>query len=414
VSVTWDTALLRIDVRSTFWGRWLTPSIEVLMNGKRIAAQYLEPGSAGTRYLNVSALAAISPETRAEIRLVGHHVAWEQQPAELLLFDNAVRPKARVVVVAPHPDDAEIAAFGLYSQSDSRIITVTAGDAGSDTYDHVIRNDAEHYTVKGRLRVWDSLAVPLLGGVDQMYAVNLGYFDGRLKQMFDRPADEVRAQHIDTADIGIFRRYNVAPHLRAETPRSTWNSLTEDLRKAFVEAKPDVIVAPHPFLDVHVDHAYAGIAVLEAVAAARLDGVKLYLYTNHVPVPEYYPEGPTDSVVGPPAWFDAKTRFASVRSVPLTLETQRMKLFALEAMHDARPGPPGLEADLKADARAVIGAVREFVTRRFIRNVSYYRRAPRPNELFFVYDATEACELRRAFLLSVSSNRAGACAGHLP
>ena len=39
----------------------------------------------------------------------------------------------RVLVVAPHPDDAEIAAFGFYADTRAMVVTVTAGDA-SDRY----------------------------------------------------------------------------------------------------------------------------------------------------------------------------------------------------------------------------------------------------------------------------------------
>ena len=43
------------------------------------------------------------------------------------------RDDERVLVVAPHPDDAEIAAFGFYADTRAMVVTVTAGDA-SDRY----------------------------------------------------------------------------------------------------------------------------------------------------------------------------------------------------------------------------------------------------------------------------------------
>ena len=38
-----------------------------------------------------------------------------------------------MLVIAPHPDDAEIAAYGLYTDTAATVATLTAGDA-SDRY----------------------------------------------------------------------------------------------------------------------------------------------------------------------------------------------------------------------------------------------------------------------------------------
>jgi hypothetical protein len=49
--------------------------------------------------------------------------------------------------------------------------------AGPHTYDEIYSDTDLHYQVKGKLRVWDSITVPMLGGVIPEHAINLGYFD---------------------------------------------------------------------------------------------------------------------------------------------------------------------------------------------------------------------------------------------
>lgn len=45
-----------------------------------------------------------------------------------MLFSNRTAAAARVLVPVPHPDDAELAAFGLYASRDSYVATVTPGN----------------------------------------------------------------------------------------------------------------------------------------------------------------------------------------------------------------------------------------------------------------------------------------------
>ena len=101
---------------------------------------------------------------------------------------------------------------------------------------------------------------------------------------------------------------------------------------------PDIIAAPHPVLDATMDHRYTTIALFEALDRTGHQPT-LLLYDNHHVYSEFYPYGPSDSLVSLPPWFDADLPMGSVYSHPLDGTAQLDKLFALEAMHDLRPAP---------------------------------------------------------------------------
>jgi hypothetical protein len=90
-----------------------------------------------------------------------------------------------------------------------------------------------------------------------------------------------------------------------------------------------------------------------------------------------------------PPWFDATLPLSSVYSHPLDEGRQLDKLFALDAMHDLRAAPRRL---LGGPTDRFIERLRrsaEDVIRDPVSDYSYYRRAVRPNELFFVYAPAE-------------------------
>ena len=128
-----QTAFLKLNVETSFLGKYLLPHIEII--GKSSFTQYFEHGAKGVRYLNISQLMA---ENQAELRLEGNHITIDEQSVQMVIFENQDINKSRILVVSPHPDDAEIAAFGLYSSNEnSHILTVTAGEGGENKYDEV-------------------------------------------------------------------------------------------------------------------------------------------------------------------------------------------------------------------------------------------------------------------------------------
>jgi LmbE family N-acetylglucosaminyl deacetylase len=69
-----------------------------------------------------------------------------------------------VLLVAPHPDDAEIGAFGLYSCARSTVLTVSAGDYVDGRYADLAADEAGQRDLGGEVRALDSVAVPQWGG----------------------------------------------------------------------------------------------------------------------------------------------------------------------------------------------------------------------------------------------------------
>ena len=377
------SALLAVEVDSRHGGGLGTPHVDIRVGDGPPRRQYLESGARGLRYLNLGALDGNPPP---RVVLEGHGVAWQPQATELLVFRNPPLDALRVLVLAPHPDDAEIAAFGLYSQTDATVVTVTAGEAG-DTggleshYDDAV----QLYRAKGRLRVLDSLTVPRLGGVPPERALNLGYFDDTLREMHDEPQRPVTSRFAELSDPAFFRRHNDSPILPERDVASTWRDLVADLAEILRRVDPNVIVAPHPLLDTHSDHRFTTVA---AVAAAERVGWKageFYLYANHVLFAESHPEGPPDGVVSLPPFFTDRMEFQGFRSVPLTPERRIDKLFALEANHDLRRPPPPVNRDWRDTRTSLVNGLQDLRRGRGHGRLDYFRRAPRPNEIFFVY-----------------------------
>lgn len=374
-----DTAFLEISVQADAGG---APEIRATRGGVSVR-QVFEAGSRGRRFLDLSPLLAATGD---KVELSGRGAAWAAGAARLFSYQNTPLAGRRVLVLAPHPDDAEIAAFGLYRQTGADVITVTAGDAGGENFVTLFTEPAEHFRVKGWIRTWDSISVPFYGGVYPGKARNLGYYDGILKQLQAEP-QKARPPLMAKLDApGYYRSLNVDELLRTRPFKGTWQALVDDLVWELKRVKPDVIAAPHPMLDAHPDHQFTTIALIDALA--QWDGrCELLLYTNHALENEAWPLGDRDVISGLPPSSRAGLFFRRLRSLPLSPLDQKLKLVALEAMHDLRA------FDLRDGTPPVSESVRESW-----KNHDYYRRGPRPNELFFVVTREDAFRLREIFL----------------
>lgn len=391
-----DTLILPLTLRASLLGGWLPPEITALDGSRRILAQAFDQGANGRRYLDLSPALPVL-RRGGTLRLAGAHVAWEPEDTFALAFrgGDAASP---VLVIAPHPDDAEIAAFGLYRTTTSHVVTLTLGDGGSyRRYGHLVADPRRHAALKARLRFWDSVAVPALGGVPAERALNLCYPDTHLQAMRRDPDREVPGESGD--DMNVLRSANPAPIAADLGPaRPTWGHLVRDLAALLTRLRPRTIVAPHPLLDRDDDHGMAALAVFEAVAASGAEGFALWLYTNHATFAEHFPFGAPAGLMGIPPWFDGAAPFHGVVSRGLDEETRLLKLFALDAMHDLRRGPPGPEAGFGGDLRLAAAALKNGLARRSGLSLDYFRRAARPNELFFTYRPEDVPRIREAFL----------------
>lgn len=374
---SWDTALLGLRVRAL----GPVPRVTLSAGALRIV-QYLDPGAGGLRWLNLSSLRA-ELAAGSVLQLVPEQLAIVEPGAELVLFRNDLPAHGRVLVLAPHPDDAEIAAFGFYASHAARtsIVTLTAGNAGFANYQASFGADVDGQALfKGSLRAIDSVTVPWQGGVPPARCFNLGYFDARLAEMYAQPDTDVPEAVRPNIDVNVYRAANLSRLLPPTATRGNrWRNLVADLSALLHTLRPVLIVAPHPELDAHTDHAFTTVALVEALRRYSAP-VRALLYTNHVAA-DQYPYGPAGSVMSLPPWGSRELSVPSVVSWPVPPALVRRKMFALEAMHDLRPAPEraaGETAELS----------------------DYLRRAPRSEEIFYVYDRLSLRQLVQSFLAS--------------
>jgi LmbE family N-acetylglucosaminyl deacetylase len=386
----WDTILLGVRLRA-LEGDIAEPWLE-LSAGSMHIQQYVERGSHGLRWLNLTGLKGGLAEGTL-VNMVGHGVAVETGPATLRIYANKLNLQGRILILATHPDDAEIAAFGLYAGSNATIVTLTCGNAGDANYKEQFPDTAEQYQFKGYLRAVDSVTAPWQGGIPPERCFNLGYFDARLKAMHAKPAEVVPEMYGPNQDISVYRRANIGRMLGSGPRSNTWNHLVEDLVRVLKKVKPSVIVLPHPFLDNHPDHVFTTVAAVQALEKWKRSATFL-VYTNHADE-NLYPYGPAGTSAPLPPWAGRELAVEGFYAHPVSPGLQRRKLFALETMHDLRLSPaeqshclpPGAEPDREDYPR--------------IESVDYFRRGPRPEELFFVFGREGVQKLVRTFLAEV-------------
>ena len=111
-----ESAFLEVKLRASVAGRVSEPAVEIRAGDFR-DVQYFERGVQGVRFLNLSRI--FRSKAGKRVHLSGRGVRWEPERARLYICREQVTADDRVLVIAPHPDDAEIAAFGLYADTRS-------------------------------------------------------------------------------------------------------------------------------------------------------------------------------------------------------------------------------------------------------------------------------------------------------
>jgi LmbE family N-acetylglucosaminyl deacetylase len=392
-ATTWDTALL--GVKSA--GAESQPWIEVSA-GVATVRQYLDANAIGTRWLNLSGLRN-ELVAGAQVTVRANAVTLAGDDATVRLFRNQLDLRKPLLIIAAHPDDAEIAAFGLYADRQSTIVTLTAGNAGSMNYRAQVADPPEHYRLKGYLRAVDSVLVPWQGRIPPDRSYNLGYFDGRLDVMYADPFRTIHEVYGPNTDVAPYRRANVGALLPNGSRTNTWNHLVEDIVTILHKVNPAIIVMPDPRLDSHLDHEYATVAVVQALERWDREAAFL-LYTNHAGS-DRYPFGPAGNVMSLPPITPGTEEIAlqKVFSYETDQELQTRKLFALESMHDLRLSP---EEQSTCDAPNFRRRSDDYP--RTIEE-DYLRRAVRANEIFYAFDRPGIQRLVRNFLASVTKTQ---------
>lgn len=375
-----QTAFLEIDIHSTPSG-WLSQPEIRIKAGNLTAVQQFECRSRGLRYLNISSLIQVG-STKIQLETKGCRLP---KTVRLIGYRTENPANGRILILSPHPDDAEISAYGLYSSypTNTWIATITAGEAGSMRYDEVFPDSTSQYVAKGKIRVWNSLTVPQLGGIPSERVFNLGYFDGRLKEMYNDTVDLTTSKYLQTTDVGMFRSANCTNLKFSSHPQSTWRSLVNDLKSLLLLVNPTIIVTPHPGLDFHNDHRLTTVALTQALQELAFDKAQLWMYTNHFDEEKRYPEGRMRSVVSlPPTIKEQPVYFERLASVTLTPSMQSAKTLALDAMNDLRPD---------TQYRTIGAPWKQFwenlLDKLYLNETDYFRRSIRNNELFFLVKA---------------------------
>lgn len=182
-----------------------------------------------------------------------------------------IPPSAKVLIVAPHPDDEILAAGGLIQRVVAergavRIVYVSNGDGYFEAVATRTKGrapSAEDFKRYGRQRRAEAIEAQLELGVPPRWLTFLGFPDGGIHALW-----------------GPYRR-SLTPYVSPFTlqDRSAENAALEyrgakletELYRLLLAWKPDIVVAPDP-RDVHSDHCAVGLFVLDAVREANRNG----------------------------------------------------------------------------------------------------------------------------------------------
>lgn len=376
-----NTAFLKVNVESNFLGYFYSPHVEI-SSDTHLVRDFFEYGGSGIRYMNISSLLK---EDIDEIQLHSIFSTITSPIVELIYYPNSLPSDSKILVISPHPDDAEIAAFGLYSKfPNSFILTITAGESGEMQYDELYSDSLEHFRKKGIIRTINSVTVPLQAGINQNNVLNLGYFDGAIKEMYDVNPTPVFSKSLYGDYLSTFRKTNISNLKDSLVGTSNWNSLVENIEFVLRSYPPDIIVLPHPHMDSHTDHQYSSIAVIEALKNAKIEKGELFFYANHHLNSEFFPFGRTGGTIGLPPNFNDSFYFNSIYSHDLTVKDQMDKILALDGMNDLRP-----DTEWRFLNKSLARTFEIFKTSLKGQENSYFKRAIRSNEIFFVVPISE-------------------------
>lgn len=362
-----DTLILELRLKASWLGCWLDPHVR-LGNDR----QDFERGVAGRRYLNLSGLQV------GGLRVVPRFCRIDGE-LRLHAMRNPDFAAQRMLIIAPHADDAELAAFGQYSRSPgAAIVTLTQGEIEAENYQRLGLDKAAAARLKGRLRAWDSLAAPLWGGVPQERCVQLGYYCLQLPAMAEQPQTPFGSRESGESDVRSVRRHNPFTLPSDVDGQPSWDNLVADLVAVIEHYRPEVLLTPHPELDPHHDHVASTRALLEACERTQWQPNTLLLYANHLHDNDRWPMGPAGNGIALPP---AITALPADRlwSPSLDAERQLDKAMALGLQHDLQ-GPLPLKKRLRRLIQQVLAGRRWPATGQD----EFFRKAVRRHELFWV------------------------------
>lgn len=366
-----DSLFLEIRL-SAGWLGWLFDP-QVWVGEDR---QDFERGVNGVRYLNLSGqLPALQAGCLA---LRGRHCRLAAT-GTLHAFTNPDYTREPLLIVAPHADDAELAAFGQYSRApQAAIVTLTQGEIEAERFRALGLDPAAAARLKGRLRGWDSLAIPLWGNVPQQRCVQLGYYCLQLAPMATEPTRPCGSRESGEADIRAARRHNPLPLPGDTDGQPVWSNLVADLRALLEHFRPRAVVTPHPELDPHADHVAATRALLEAIEGSAWRPDVLLLYANHLHDNDRWPMGPAGQGIALPPAIEPLPA-DRLWSPVLDADTRLDKAMALGMQHDLQGAQP-FKKRLRRWLQSALTGRRWPATG----ENEFFRKAVRRHEVFWV------------------------------
>ncbi|MBA1260506.1 PIG-L deacetylase family protein [Pseudomonas oryzihabitans] len=369
------TLFLECRLKASWLGRLLDPQVR-LRAGDDADRQDFERGVAGRRYVNLSGYAEAL--RRGELHLWTRFCRLQGE-LRLHVFAQPDLRSKRVMVIAPHADDAELAAFGLYSQArEASIVTLTQGEIEAGYYQRLGLDRQTAARLKGRLRTWDSLVTPLWGGVPTERCVQLGYYCLQLPAMRQAPEDAFGSRESGESDVRSARRHNPLQLPGDVDGAPTWRNLVADLVALLGHFRPEVVVLPHPQIDPHADHVASTQALREALTLSQWQPELELLYANHLHDNDRWPMGPAEGGIAlPPA---IETPAPLVPWSPLLTPERRLdKAMALGMQHDLLVPLPAKKRLRRAIQWLLAG-------RRWPRTGEdeFFRKAVRRHELFWL------------------------------
>ncbi|WP_188985868.1 PIG-L deacetylase family protein [Pseudomonas matsuisoli] len=369
-----QTLVLECTIKATLLGYLLDPRV-LIKAGSTEDRQDFERRVSGRRYLNLSGFEEDLRAGRLSVRGRFCRVI----PGRLHAFANPDYAAKRLMIIAPHADDAELAAFGLYHRADeASIVTLTQGEIEARHYERLGLGREQAARLKGRLRTWNSLAVPLWGGVPMTRCIQLGYFCLRLREMREQPDVPFGSKESGELNIRSARAFNTLRLPGDADARPTWNNLVGDLVALLEHFRPEVIVLPHSQLDPHADHVHAAMALEEAITRSTWKPELQLLYANHLHDNDRWPMGPADNGVALPPAIEPLPSLP-LWSPVLSAEMRLDKAMALTMQHDLQVPLP-MKKRIRRFIQALLLGRRWPITG----EDEFFRKAVRRHELFWV------------------------------
>lgn len=365
------TLILKVKVSASLLGRFFDPSIIFADD-----VQTFERGCKGVRYINLTGLQ--SQLFNNQLQLRGHHCTVNSS-VELMVFNQPDFTLQRIMVLAPHADDAELAAYGVYSTAENvSVVTITQGEIEAENYQSLGLDLAQAAQLKGRLRTWDSIMVPQWGGVKAQNCVQLGYYCLQLKAMQAQPLAAVGSRESNETDTRLARSYNHLTLKSDANGQPTWQNLVQDLSELLDHFQPDVVITPHPQLDPHADHVATTAAMEQAIALSEHKPSNFLFYANHLHDNDRWPMGNAGTGIAlPPAMIELPAE--QLWSFCLDQQQQLDKAMALGMQHDLQPKMP-FKRRLRRCLQHYLAARRWPKTG----ENEFFRKAVRRHELFWV------------------------------